>query len=227
MTKNENPTQYPAAILFDHDGTLVDTEPLWEKAKQRIASEFGVTWTEQDTLAVLGFSIAKTLKRLQEVGVDLPLDQLEDRLISYMMEEFSQSTYDFLPGIRSLLDDLHEAGVPMGIVTNATTAVAQRTADLVPGYFSALIGDQETTAPKPDPQPYLLGAQALGVNPTDCIAIEDSPSGVRSALDAGMKVVVVPGEVAVPEELGHLRLAHENLSLDLLTHLSQGHTEIS
>lgn len=213
MSKNESTSNYPAAILFDHDGTLVDTEPLWEAAKQRIAAEHNATWTSEDTLAVLGYSIRKTLEQLQKVGVNLPLSELEKKLISYMMEEFSRSSYDFLPGIRPLLDEIHQAGIPMGIVTNATTAVAQRTSELAPGYFTALIGDQQTTHPKPNPEPYLLGAKKLGVDPTQCVAVEDSPSGVQSALAAGMKVIVVPGEVPVPEDLGHARMQHEELTL--------------
>ena len=213
MSAHTQPKKYPAAILFDHDGTLVDTEPLWENAKQRIAAEFGVPWTSEDTLAVLGYSIQKTLERLQEVGVDLSLPEIEEKLVSYMTEEFENATYDFLPGIRPLLDEIHEAGIPMGIVTNATTAVAERTTQLTPGYFSVLIGDQQTTHPKPDPEPYLLGAKALGVRPADCIAVEDSPSGTRSAQAAGMKVIIVPGEVQVPQELGGKRIKHEDLTL--------------
>lgn len=206
----------PQAVLFDHDGTLVDTEPIWEKAKQRICSEHGTTWSSEDTTAVLGYSIQATLERLQEVGVDRPLEEIEQLLITYMHEYFADAEYDFLPGIRPLLDQLKQAGIPCAVVTNATTSVAERTAEKAPGVFATVIGDQQTTHSKPHPEPYLLGAQHLGVDPTQCVAIEDSPSGVRSATDAGMKVIVVPGEVEVPADAGDARVRHEDLTLEAI-----------
>lgn len=221
MSTPKTTQNFPAAILFDHDGTLVDTEPLWEAAKQKIAGEFNATWSDEDTRAVLGYSIHETLLRLQKVGVDLPVEEIEVKLIGYMQEAFAETEYDFLPGIRPLLEELKDAGIPLGIVTNATTSVAENTANMAPGTFSAIIGDQQTQHPKPDPEPYLLGAQALGVDPKQCIAVEDSPSGTQSALSAGMKVIVVPGEVQVPQELGDLRVNHHDLSLKHFVELSQ------
>lgn len=163
-----------------------------------------------DTRAVLGYSIEATLLRLQKVGVDLPLDELEQKLTTYMHEIFAEIEYEFLPGIRSFLQELKDAGVPAAIVTNATTSVAERTAGLAPGAFSAVIGDQQTERSKPHPEPYLKAAEALGIDPKDCVTVEDSPSGTRSALDAGMHVIVL----AVPEDLGHARIRHEELSLE-------------
>lgn len=221
MSTNHSEKKFPEAILFDHDGTLVDTEPIWEAAKKRICEEHGTTWSSEDTKAVLGNSIRATLERLQQVGVDLPLEKIEEKLIAYMHEAFEQASYDFLPGISALLEEIKQAGIPCAIVTNATTSVAQATANKAPeGVFAAVIGDQQTTKPKPDPQPYLMGAEALKADPKNCIAIEDSPSGVRSATAAGMKVIIVPGEVPVPEGEGDLRLRHEELTLETILNLS-------
>ena len=194
---------FPQAILFDHDGTLVDTEPVWAAAKVELAAEFGGVWTAQDTLDCLGYSMKFTLDRLRERGVNLPDQQINDRLVGKVRAALADSPVEFLPGIERFLVQVRDAGIPAAIVTNATTAVAQRTADAAPeGTFSVVIGNDETTHPKPNPQPYLLAAQRLGVDPSQCVAIEDSPSGVRSATDAGMKVIVVPGELEVPAELG-------------------------
>ena len=85
---------------------------------------------------------------------------------------------------------------------------------------SRWIGNDETTNPKPDPQPYLLAAERLGVDPTQCVTLEDSPSGVRSATAAGMRVIVVPGELEVPAELGTARLKHEELTLEAVRALA-------
>ena len=210
-----NKASFPAAILFDHDGTLVDTEPVWAAAKVALAAEFGGTWTEQDTLDCLGLSMKFTLDRLRERGVDLPDEQINERLVAKVREALAHQQVEFLPGIERFLTQVRDAQIPAAIVTNATTSIAQRTADAAPeGTFSVIIGNDETTHPKPDPQPYLLAAQRLGVEPSRCVAVEDSPSGVRSATAAGMKVIVVPGELEVPAELGSTRMLHTELTLD-------------
>ena len=219
MTNNAS---FPAAILFDHDGTLVDTEPVWAAAKVALAAEFGGTWTEQDTLDCLGLSMKFTLDRLRERGVDLPDEQINERLVAKVREALAHQQVEFLPGIERFLAQVRDAQIPAAIVTNATTSIAQRTADAAPeGTFSVIIGNDETTHPKPDPQPYLLAAQRLGVEPSRCVALEDSPSGVRSATAAGMKVIVVPGELEVPAELGSTRMLHTKLTLDAVRALGE------
>lgn len=212
---------FPAAILFDHDGTLVDTEPVWAAAKVALAADFGGTWTEQDTLDCLGLSMQFTLDRLRERGVNLPDEEINDLLVAKVHETLAQQPVEFLPGIERFLSEVREAQIPAAVVTNATTSVARRTADAAPeGTFSVIIGNDETTHPKPNPQPYLLAAERLGVDPTQCVAIEDSPSGVRSATAAGMRVIVVPGELEVPAELGTARLKHEELTLEAVRALA-------
>ena len=169
---------FPAAILFDHDGTLVDTEPVWAAAKQELATDFGGTWTEQDTLDCLGLSMQFTLDRLRERGVNLPDEQINDLLVGKVREALSHCEVEFLHGIEPFLREVRDAHIPAAIVTNATTSIARRTADAAPeGTFSVIIGNDETTHPKPNPQPYLLAAERLGVDPTQCVAIEDSPLG--------------------------------------------------
>ena len=212
---------FPAAILFDHDGTLVDTEPVWAAAKVALTAEFGGTWTEQDTLDCLGLSMQFTLDRLRERGVNLPDEEINDLLVAKVHETLAQQPVEFLPGIERFLSEVREAQIPAAIVTNATTSVARRTANAAPeGTFSVIIGNDETTHRKPDPQPYLLAAERLGVDPTQCVAIEDSPSGVRSATAAGMRVIVVPGELEVPAELGTARFNHEELTLEAVRALA-------
>ncbi|MBF1675741.1 MAG: HAD family phosphatase [Rothia sp.] len=212
---------FPAAILFDHDGTLVDTEPVWAAAKVALAADFGGTWTEQDTLDCLGLSMQFTLDRLRERGVNLPDQEINDRLVAKVREALAHQPVEFLPGIERFLSEVREAQIPAAIVTNATTSIARRTANAAPeGTFSVIIGNDETTHPKPDPQPYLLAAERLGVDPTQCVAIEDSPSGVRSATAAGMRVIVVPGELEVPAELGTTRFNHEELTLEAVRALA-------
>ena len=90
---------FPQAILFDHDGTLVDTEPVWAAAKVELAAEFGGVWTAQDTLDCLGYSMKFTLDRLRERGVNLPDQQINDRLVGKVRAALADSPVEFLPGI--------------------------------------------------------------------------------------------------------------------------------
>lgn len=207
----------PAAVLLDHDGTLVDTEPLWGQAKEELAAEFGQSWTEQDTLDCLGQPMAMTLDRLAEIGVDLPREQMLDRLVQDAERIVARAEIDFLPGIPALLEELAAAGIPAAIVTNATSGIARLTAGRAPqGLVRTVVGDEHVQRPKPDPQPYLIAAEQLGVDPAQCVAVEDSPSGTQAAVAAGCKVVVVPGMQPVDPAAGDAHLNHQNVTLDVL-----------
>lgn len=206
----------PAAIFFDHDGTLVDTEPLWGRAKTALAAEYGGVWTEQDTLDALGVSVQFTIDRLQEKGVTLGGAEIERWLSAFVEDLRRKEPVEFLPGIQDLLAQVREAGIPAAVVTNATTEVVQITADAAPGTFSFIVSNADVTEPKPAPQPYLLSAQKMGVEPSQCLVLEDSPSGVASALAAGMKVIAVPGEKAVEPGLATAYYGHAELTLERL-----------
>ncbi|WP_193553876.1 HAD family hydrolase [Rothia uropygioeca] len=207
----------PAAIFFDHDGTLVDTEPLWAQSKSDLAVQFGKTWTEEDTLACLGRPMTDTLIRLQELGIPLSKPELLARLTTDAREIISQTEVPFLPGISDLLEELAQARIPTAIVTNATAEIANMTAGRAPeGLIRTVIGNEDVTDPKPNPQPYLMAAQRLGVEPEDSVAVEDSPSGVASAMAAGMKTIVVPGMQPVGPDQGSIHLNHEDLTLEAL-----------
>ena len=87
---------FPAAILFDHDGTLVDTEPVWAAAKVALAAEFGGAWTEQDTLDCLGLSMQFTLDRLRKRGVNLPDEEINERLVTKVHDALAHQPVEFL-----------------------------------------------------------------------------------------------------------------------------------
>lgn len=211
------------AIFFDHDGTLVDTEPLWAQAKTQVTADFGGTWTEADTLATLGRPARETLERMQALGVDLPKKQVYELLKQAMGKLMAAQPVTFLPGVLPLLEEVAAANIPAAIVTNGTWEVASRTAAQAPeGLFKALVTDEQVSRAKPDPEPYLLAAQKLEVDPAFCVALEDSPSGAQSAQAAGMKVLVLPGISPVPAELGHARYSHKELTLDRIRALVEG-----
>lgn len=220
-------TAFPQAVLFDHDGTLVDTEPLWEMGKQRLTAEHGGTWTERDTDDTLGRPLAKTIERLGERGVPGSPEQVFEQFYTMLERVLRENPPTFIPGVQPLLRDLAEAGIPAAIVTNATSEVARYTASLAPeDLFRVIIGDEEVAQgvkPKPDPDAYLQATRQLGVAPEDCVVIEDSPSGVDSGVAAGIITVVVPGVQPVPERPGVVHVAgHEAVTLDFLRSLAAG-----
>ena len=157
------------------------------------------------------------MDRLRELGVRLSPEEIVRRLAATGQQVVAQEGIGFLPGIEPLLREVADAGIPAAIVTNATTEIARVTASRAPeGLFRTVIGDEDVQRPKPDPQPYLLAAERLGVDITRCVVVEDSPSGVAAAHAAGARVVVVPGIQPVSDGAGDARAEHEQLSLATL-----------
>ena len=216
---------FPQAVLFDHDGTLVDTEPLWELGKQRIVAAHGGEWREQDTQDTLGRPLAVTVERLSALGVPGSLEKVYREFYGVLQTVLEENPPTFIPGVLPLLEDLDRAGIPAAIVTNATSEVARYTASLAPdNLFRVIIGDQEVAQgvrPKPDPDAYLEAAERLGVAPEACVVVEDSPSGAASGVAAGITTVVVPGVQQVPPGPGIVYVAdHAALTLDFLRGLA-------
>ncbi|MDO5618591.1 HAD family hydrolase [Kocuria sp.] len=217
-----SPRTFPQAVLFDHDGTLVDTEPIWGRAKARFAAENGGTWSETDTLETIGLPARVTVDRLRTNGVtELSDDALISELMRVSAEEVQASPPELIPGIPELLQEIADAGLPTAIVTNAAREMGEYTATLAPeGMFDVVIGNEEAeggVAPKPSPEGYLEAARRLRVDPSECVVLEDSPSGVAAAQAAGMVVVVLPGAVPVDPTHGAVHVNdHRQVTLSLL-----------
>ena len=191
----------PAAVLWDMDGTLVDTEPYWMAAEMALVAAHGGRWTEDDARSVLGFDMLDSAAYIRRVGgVDLePVDivvQMTERVIEQMADR-----PPWQPGARELLAGLHEAGVPCALVTMSWRRLAGAVVDLLPpDTFAATVVGDEVPRGKPHPDPYLAAAEALGVDPAACVAIEDSPTGIAAARAAGCFVVGVPHIVPLPAD---------------------------
>jgi HAD superfamily hydrolase (TIGR01509 family) len=188
----------PAAVLWDMDGTLVDTEPYWLNAETELVHAWGGEWTAEDGLALVGSSLERSSLILASRGVQLDPDEiiqlLTDRVISQLGDNVP-----WRPGARELLVALHDAGVPTALVTMSIRRMADYIAEAA-GFpaFDVVIAGDEVVNGKPDPEPYLRAAQALGVDPVDCIAVEDSEFGVASAVASGATTVAVPLHVSLP-----------------------------
>jgi len=188
----------PAAVLWDMDGTLVDTEPHWMAAEQLLVREFGGIWTDDDSLGVVGAALLDSAAVLKAHGVDLPEGQIVDRLLDEVIDGIRASVV-WQPGVRALLAELQGAGIPCALVTMSYRRFAEAVLVHAPdGMFSVVVTGDDVTHGKPHPEAYLRAAAALGVDPAACVAIEDSAPGITAALASGARTIGV--EHLVPVE---------------------------
>ncbi len=181
------------------DGTLVDTEPYWLTAEVELVAAFGGVWTVEDGMQLVGSGLWHSARVFQGRGVDLTEDEIVERLTTRVLEQVAVEV-PWRPGARELLTELVDLGIPTALVTMSTRTMAETIAASI-GFeaFAAIVGGDDVQHSKPHPQPYLLGAEALGVSASDCVALEDSPPGVASAVAAGAVTVAVPMHIALPE----------------------------
>lgn len=197
----------PAAVLWDLDGTLVDTEPLWIAAESALVTSHGGTWTHEDALSLVGQSLDFSAPILISRGVPWTPQQVIDHLVEQVNTQVAEQGPVWRPGARETVAALADAGVPQAIVTMSYRVQAELVADLLPaGAISVIVSGDMVTHGKPHPEAYLRAAQDLGVDIADCIAVEDSRTGTAAALASGARTVVVPHVVAVPEQPGLARL---------------------
>jgi HAD superfamily hydrolase (TIGR01509 family) len=192
-------TLLPAAVLWDMDGTVVDTEPYWMEAETERVAAHGGTWTHEDGLLLVGNGLWDSAAILQGRGVALDADTIVAHLTDHVRRLIEERGVPFRPGAQELLRELREAGVPTALVTMSIRSMAEDIAAGIPfDAFDLIVAGDEVDQPKPHPDAYLRAARALGVDPAECVAIEDSATGLASALAAGTIAVSVPHIVPIP-----------------------------
>ena len=186
------------------DGTLVNTEPYWISAETDLIESFGGSWSHDEAMQLVGSGLWHSAAVLQAKGVDLSADEIVDALTDRVLEQLVEFGIPWRPGAKELLVELREQGIPTALVTMSVSRMAHHVADRL-GFvgFDAVVSGDDVTNAKPHPEPYLRGAELLGVNPADCVSIEDSPPGMASALAAGTVVIGVPFMVELPDDSAH------------------------
>ncbi|WP_255508369.1 HAD family phosphatase [Nocardia sp. CS682] len=195
-----------AAVLWDMDGTLLDSEKLWDVAVRELAREHGHEMTDELRHALIGASGADALRMIFEgLGVPLTAEALQaaGEFLEWRVTELMTGPIPWRPGAEDALAMVREAGLASALVTNTQRSLTEFGLNtLGRDFFDVSVCGDEVALGKPEPDVYLRAAQLLGVDPRDCVAVEDSPTGTRAAQAAGCAVIVIPCEIPVPEGPG-------------------------
>ncbi len=190
------------AVLWDMDGTLVDSEKLWDISLAALYAELGGELRPEVRASMVGSSAENTIRT---VYTDLGLEHdpramaESDRWLHTYTAELFDGELPWCEGAHELLEALAAEGTPMALVTNTQRALTDRALHSIGRhYFSATVCGDEVARGKPAPDAYRRAAALLGLPPAGCLAIEDSVTGTAAAESAGCPVLVVPNDVAVP-----------------------------
>ncbi len=189
----------PDAVLWDMDGTLVDTEPYWIAAEHEIVEGAGGRWSQEYAHQLVGNDLRVSAAFIRDHSpIDWDVDRIIEELLVRVIARV-RAHVPWRPGARDLLTGLADAGVPCALVTMSWRSLADAVLDALPeGTFGTVVTGDSVEHGKPHPEPYLAAASALGAAPERCVAIEDSPTGVRSAVAAGVRTVAVPHVIPIP-----------------------------
>lgn len=215
-------SHHPAAVLFDMDGTLVDSEKLWDVALQELAREYGGELSVAARQTIVGTSMAESMRILHDdLGQPERDPGASAAWINARILELFRSGLRWRPGAFALLRAVRAAGIPTALVTSSGRPLVEIALDtLGRDSFDVVVCGDEVVAVKPHPEPYLTAARLLDVPIGRCVAIEDSPTGVASALAAGAAVLAVPAEAPLPSMPGvHQLESLTGADLDLLAAL--------
>ncbi|WP_036725722.1 HAD family hydrolase [Patulibacter minatonensis] len=201
----------PAAVVFDNDGTFLETEAVWSRAEEELFRRRGIAFLPEHKLELIGTSFAHASVALEGfLGEPGGGPAIMEELVALVHVELDGDV-PVMPGADRLVDALRARGVAVGMATNAGRGFAEKALHRA-GHadtFPVLLTAEDVTSPKPAPEIYLAAAAALGVDPADCVAVEDSPTGVTAAVAAGMTVLGVTSFPGV--DLSHAHHRHPSL----------------
>lgn len=190
-----------AAVLWDFDGTLADTEPLWIEAEYELIGGLGGSWSEEHADQLVGNSLLDSGSYILHAinRPDLSPAWVVEQLIGRVVQHLRTHPMPWRPGARELLEALGVAGVPCALVSASYRVLLDAAlSQLPPGTFAVSVAGDEVSQGKPHPEPYEKACTALGVEAHRCVVFEDSVTGARAGNASGALVVAIPNRVEVP-----------------------------
>jgi HAD superfamily hydrolase (TIGR01509 family) len=195
----------PAAVLWDMDGTLIDSEPHWLRSERQLAAEHNAYWTEEDGKGLVGMSLTASSKIfVEKLGLTLSTEEVIQQLTSSVSEGLKNEII-WRPGAKELLRELRRKGIKTALVTMSLRSMALQVVEAM-GFdaFDVIVAGDDVIHGKPHAEPYLKAAELLGVKAEECVAFEDSISGILSAEAAGTKAVGIPNVMMIPARDGRI-----------------------
>ena len=189
------------AVIFDLDGVLLDSEQVWDEAREQLANERGGRWHENAQRDMMGMSSLEWSRYMHEtIGLPEPPEEISREVVERLAKLYRQHL-PVLPGAREAVERLATRW-PLGLASSSNRELIDLVLELmgVAHLFRATVSSEEVARGKPAPDVYLEAARRLGVGPTHAAAIEDSENGIRAAKAAGMRVLAIPNEHFPPAE---------------------------
>lgn len=213
------------AVVFDMDGVLFDTERLSTICWAKVAEQMGIDNIQEARLGCVGLNHNDgTALLLRRYGKDFPVEDFFAATRSEMTRMMDENGIPLKPGVREILEALQQREVPVAICSSTQVERIRshlKRAGLTEQYFEAIIGGDLVVHSKPEPDIYLKACEALNLRPQCCMAVEDSPNGIRSAHRAGMQVVMVPDLIPPTAELLEMCFRKEDSLITLLSYLHE------
>ncbi len=190
----------PAAVIFDLDGVLVDSEALWNDARRQLVEESGGAWKEEAQQAMMGMSSVEWSRYMhEELGVPMSEEEISEDVVE-RLEHLYRERLPLIPGARAAVTAVAPHW-PLALASSANRSLIELVLELagLAGCFEATVSSEEVAHGKPAPDVYLEAARRLSRGPATCVAVEDSTSGLRSAAAAEMGIVAIPNQAFPPE----------------------------
>lgn len=195
----------PKAVLWDMDGTLIDSEPHWLRSESELASTHNTVWSEEDGKSLVGLSLKDSSQIFKDkLGLSISPEEIIETLTASVSAGLEKEII-WRPGAKELLKELRRKGIKTALVTMSLRSMALQVVEAI-GFdaFDVVVAGDDVVHGKPHAEPYLKAAALLGMNPADCVAFEDSISGILSAEAAGTKAVGIPNILRIPQVEGRI-----------------------